>query len=811
MERRIPAGLFFFFIMSVLLLWGTFNRGFSQSLPEETYSKVRVMATSPEDLRLLQEYDVTVDHYLGSLKTGIELVINQTELTNLQASGLPYEVLIPDVSEYYRNRRPATEAELAQSRQIQAADNVTGFGYGSMGGFYTYAEVVAELDSMRLLYPNLISTKTEIGLTEQNRIIWMVKISDNPDLNESAEEAAVYYDALHHAREPASMTVMLYYMYWLLENYGIDPQATYLINNREMFFVPVVNPDGYVYNQTTDPNGGGMWRKNRRDSVGPCFGVDLNRNYSFGYGGSGSSGDPCSDTYRGTAAFSEPETQAVRDLVALIQPAIGFSLHSVAGAYLNPYGYTNVSPEYEIYAEFASDFAEVNQYLYGRTDQILSYTSSGTTRDYLHSVGTYAWTPEIGGSDFWPFQSEIIPVCSENLYGLKYLSWVAGAFADFQNYQILGSGYARPGDPLAISVSVKNRGLTRAAQQVAVSVTTNYPHVTPLVTAVNYDTIAARQIKQNVSQPFLFQVSTSASFLDEIPLVVSIAQEGVETARDTIRVTVGKAAPLFFDDGENGRENWSQSGSGQQWDTTFVDFYSEFHCFADSRYGNSSNNTNSYLTLTQNISLAGVEQPRLEFWAKWATETGYDYARLQISTNNGASWTTLAGQHTQIFGGQPSYLGIKHWVKESINLAPYAGQQARFRFYMYTDGGLVGDGFYFDDFKVVDYQDVVVALPGDETGLPKELALGQNYPNPFNPTTAISYQLPAISDVDIRVYNALGQKVRTLAREAQKPAGYYRVHWDGKNDAGQAVGSGVYICRLSAGERVLTRKMLLIR
>lgn len=143
--------------------------------------------------------------------------------------------------------------------------NVSGFGFGSMGGFYTLAEVLTELDNMKVLFPNLITTKVSIGNTIESRPMYMVKISDNPDIDENEPE--VLYTALHHAREPQSMMQMIYFMYYLLENYNSNPSVQYLVNNRELFFIPVVNPDGYEYNRSTYPTGGGMWRKNRKIMV----------------------------------------------------------------------------------------------------------------------------------------------------------------------------------------------------------------------------------------------------------------------------------------------------------------------------------------------------------------------------------------------------------------------------------------------------------------------------------------------------------------------------------------------------------------
>jgi len=167
---------------------------------------------------------------------------------------------------------------------------------------------MAELDEMTNLYPNLISAKYTIGNTQtiEGRDVYAIKISDNPGINE--DEPEVLYTALIHAREPAAMQQLIWYMWYLLENYGTNDEITYLVDNLEMYFVPVVNPDGYEYNHSTDPNGGGMWRKNKRDNNGGGFseyndGVDLNRNfgYNWGYDDSGSSPDPTSQTYRGTA------------------------------------------------------------------------------------------------------------------------------------------------------------------------------------------------------------------------------------------------------------------------------------------------------------------------------------------------------------------------------------------------------------------------------------------------------------------------------------------------------------------------------
>jgi hypothetical protein len=98
----------------------------------------------------------------------------------------------------------------------------------------------------------------------------------------------------------------------------------------------------------------------------------------------------------------------------------------------------------------------------------------------------------------------------------------------------------------------------------------------------------------------------------------------------------------------------------------------------------------------------------------------------------------------------------------------------------------------------------------ETTSLPKTFGISPNYPNPFNPTTLIKYQLPAKRDVKLLVYNILGQKVRILINNSIE-AGYHEVEWDGRNDSGIGVSSGVYIYHFSAGNYTKIRKMILLR
>jgi hypothetical protein len=234
---------------------------------------------------------------------------------------------------------------------------------------------------------------------------------------------------------------------------------------------------------------------------------------------------------------------------------------------------------------------------------------------------------------------------------------------------------------------------------------------------------------------------------------------------------------------------------------------------ADSRYGNVANSTNNTLTLTNTINLAGLSNPRLEFFARWANQPTSDYVRLQISTNNGSTWTALAGRYTTPVGGQPAYTGnMGRWVWESISLASYAGQRITLRFNLVTNSSLRGDGFYCDELRVVEYRDSMVSNVVGGGDIPGAFALEQNYPNPFNAQTRIAFTVPAASAggqkpgrASLKVYDALGREVATLVNTEVEP-GRHVVQWDA---AGLA--SGVYYYRLIVGAHSSTRTLVLIR
>ncbi|MGH8004816.1 MAG: M14 family zinc carboxypeptidase, partial [Limisphaerales bacterium] len=369
-------------------------------------SLVRVPTTSK--LEFLQMLGSGLDvAYVEPEGKFVDLVADSSEIIQLRFMGFSPFVAVPDL-------------------RVQGA----GLLGASMGGYHTYAEVKAFLDSIVAARPDLVSPVFSIGQSLEGREIWGVKLSNLPNGSDGRPE--VLYTALTHAREPASMEVLLYTIQYLLQNYGGDSFITGLLDTRDLYFIPVVNPDGYVYNQATNPSGGGFWRKNRRTNAGGSFGVDLNRNFGYLWGldDFGSSPTSTSEAYRGTAPFSEPETQRLRDFILSRNFKIEIDYHTYSNLWLFPWGYgTEPAEDYWLYRALADSAVKHNGYVPGPGWQL--YLTNGTSIDWSYSANPsnriYSFTPEVGGPNdgFWPPIPRIPVLAAENLLPNLFFAWAA--------------------------------------------------------------------------------------------------------------------------------------------------------------------------------------------------------------------------------------------------------------------------------------------------------------------------------------------------------------------------------------------------
>ncbi len=692
----------------------------------QNYKQVKVYMHDQLVIERINQLGIDLEHSSIEKDNSIVFFISDEDYHNLIKSGISIQVLIDDWFNYYNSLPILTESEIESIKNL-SRDNfsVEGFGFGSMGGYYTLNEIIANLDSMYAQYPNIITQKYSVGTSQEGRTIWAVKISDNPNVNES--EPAVGYDALIHAREPQSMASLLYFMWYLLENYNTDPEVTYLVNNRELYFIPCVNPDGYEYNRQTNPNGGGMWRKNRRNNGNGTYGIDLNRNfgYKWGYDNIGSSPTPGSETYRGPFAFSEPEAQAVRELATQKNYGTHFNMHSYQNAFLYPWGYINLqSPDSTTYKEFAGDMCTYNGFVHGISGQVLGYNSNGSVRDWMYGEQTtkakaFGYTVEIGSSSdgFWPPQHRIFPLAQGMLKPNLYNAWVAGSYVNMID-PAYSSQYINPGDIIHMNSIFRNKGIANS-ENIQLQLSSLSPHLTVNNGNSNLGSVPARGTAL-VPSPFSFTVSPSAPIDVEVNLLLTFFVDDIAINKDTLKLIFGTPVFAFIDTTNNPLNMWTVTAtpaSSPKWEATTQSFYSSPVSYTDSKDGNYANNAIVTMTTTNIIDLSGLNNPRLTFWTKFDIENNWDYGQVKISTNNGLTWIPMEGLFTEpgvgTFqpNGQPVYDGVQAgWVKEEISLSGFTNNQVKIRFELRSDGSINRDGWYVDDIAVYYYGIIPVEL-----------------------------------------------------------------------------------------------------
>ena len=339
----------------------------------------------------------------------IEIIISSDRLNELTSQQVPYSILIPDMNAYHR--------EL-------------------MGSYHTLAQVESMLQTIASTYPSITSLST-IGTTYEGRNIKCLEISDNPGVDEG--EPGVFFMGLHHAREWPSVEICLHIANNLTSLYGTNSTITNWVNNRRIWIVPVVNPDGYYYCHDL----GNDWRKNRKPYPGG-IGVDLNRNYggasngdpwsSWGSSFDGSTThDPSQETYCGPSPFSELETQAIRDMFLNNDICASITWHTHGELVMWPWGYTpSYAPDRTYLMQIGQQIAsritrQSGSGTYTPQQACTLYPTTGDTTEwaygyahYVQGKASFSYTIETCSS-FHPSATYLDQICKENCEGAYYI------------------------------------------------------------------------------------------------------------------------------------------------------------------------------------------------------------------------------------------------------------------------------------------------------------------------------------------------------------------------------------------------------
>ncbi|MDP6530153.1 MAG: DUF2817 domain-containing protein [Gemmatimonadota bacterium] len=784
--------------------------------------QLRVEGTPPKHLRLVWEPRVT-----------------ESEAEALRRAGVSFE-RIPD-----REKQARREMERVWEEQALAGgDRLL---RGDTRAYHTHAQIGTELQQTELDHPAIARFHT-IGSSVQGRELWAIEIGDNVGVEEAEPE--VRLTSTMHGNEPPGLEMLMYLVEHLTDNYGSDPDVTYLVDNYEIHIIPCHNPDGLTAGSRYNANG-----------------VDLNRNYPVPDGSVGEDG-----TYA-----SELETTFFKAHGAAHHFVISENGHSGALVVNYPWDYSYaLTPDDSAIIKLSLEYSTYNLPMYngsfsqGITNGAQWYVVHGSLQDWSYQdTGCIDVTIEYSDS-YSPPSSQLPQLWNENRE--SFLHFIKSARYGV-NGIVTGSD---TGLPLDATVTVSGNAksvvtdpdfgdyykliptgtydITFAAggyitkTEYGVSSTWG----TPTVLNVALDPVASGDVSGFVQEvggtPLTATVEVRTYPVDS--LVTSVQSDGGAGGAYTVNLVYGDyrflvSAPdhvtanrivtvdaasvtenfilggaeevvLFQDDFEAGSTGaWSLSGGS--WGISTV-AYNSTRSMTDSPSTTYANLANTSCAMASPVDLGGVESGTVSFFARWSIEDSWDCVQFQVSTDGGGAWTAVSTPYTTAGSGQgaqpsgePVFEGSQSaWVENSVDLAPWIGlTNVRFRFQLMSDSSVRKDGIYFDDFEIRVVQEIAtgVAVAGLGGGLTLE-----NAPNPFRSAsgTAFAFSLPAKASVRIAIHDAAGRLLRTLVEE-ELAAGEHVRPWDGRDDDGCRVAAGVYFASVEAAGARIMRKVVLTR
>ena len=668
-----------------------------------------------------------------------------------------------------------------------------------LGDYHTVAEALAEMSTYAAAYPAIARLDT-LGTSVEGRPIVGIKISDNVGVDEGEPEALIV--GCHHARELMSVEIPLYVMRRLLDGASSDPVLGAIVTGRETWIVPILNPDGHVYvEQHNGGQSGNWWRKNRRPNADGTIGVDLNRNYGYlwGFDDFGSSPTPSSETYRGTGAFSEPETAALRDFMETREFTTALSFHSYGSLVLYPWGYATLdTPDHAVYRALGDSMAIQNGYRSGNPKSGAIYLTNGGMDDWVYGdvaakSKVYGYTFEVNTAaqgGFAPNDALIGPTCE--------LNW--GPVLTLLRYSDEPRRVLGPPRPASFAI-------TPAVN--AARLSWSYPAPDPANPAARHDARRLVGLFETIddaeggvadwdSLRFAWSTARSASASHSYWSGSGDARVSVLTARHGVNVTAPESLIVnAFWDLEQNYDYWYAEASldgGQNWTTLSGDRTSDLDP-TGANEGNGITGTSGGGFLRAAFSLApflGAE-PLLRF--RCVTDPTISGEGLYVDdvspvvraaaeavTDTGSPDTTLA-----LTAGD----GPAHFQVRAVDAEGHRGP-----------------------YTVRVFYDPTVTAAAIPTAPVLVDAVRGAAPNPFNPRTEFRFTLAAGSAGPYRLdlFDASGRWVALVTEGVDDGrGGLQRIAWEARGSRGEPLASGVYFVLLRTPRGTAAGKVTLLR
>ncbi len=682
-----------------------FNQDSLGSLKLTKASKVLVLFDETHDFQRLAALGIDLHEGIFHSQVFFQGTLLGTQIEDIRAAGFNYKILIDDMAKWYMSHRDDKEVEFHSNVSCKPAKfehyiTPDHFKLGSLGGYMNYEEMMDNISNMNDAFPDFITKMKAIGnykTQEKNSLYW-TKIT-SPTKNKKYQ---VLYTALHHAREPGSMLQLIYFMWYVLENYDKDPMIKALLDHVELYFIPCVNPDGFLYNIAGYPGGLVYWRKNRSIINGFRYGVDLNRNYGYkwGFDDIGSSDDPESLVYRGPAPFSEPETQAVRDFCNQHDFKFALNAHTTSGLLIYPWGYKyELTEDSSIFNKLGNNLTKENDYIHGNSKII--YIVNGDSDDWMYGDSSkpkiLSMTPEVGRHGFWSPRIQLIPDCKQMLWmnigtGLSCLP-LANIEANEYPFIMQQEG--------SMEYEIVNIGIQEGNFKV---------DILPLSgNIISYsDKHRSYRIKPFSSKKQLlsFEVEPGTPDGDSIVFEVKI-YNGYYSQTFHLSSRYVSSNPFFTEDFTD-LHRWERSNNAV-WGISNKTYTSRPGALADSPMSFYDSSTVGEIYTKANIITvpSGSKGLIWTYKAKWdMPNNGIDIVHPFIIVN-GVKFTDLCSKYMtkSLLNDKQTYFGLKNdWVEEKIDLSDFVkpGDRLQLGFEIQTSMylPLLLDGIYIDDIKL---------------------------------------------------------------------------------------------------------------
>lgn len=681
---------------------------------QEKWSRVKIFPPADLSARAHLLGLLEIDHFDSDVQGAVITELSERNLKTLHASGIAYQVLLPDVAAYLDSVNQLYYASQTAKGKTNILGRVAIEQPGStidkiivrpaafdvkatFGGYYNFAEMEAAMNTLVASYP-AIAQKFSIGKTYEGRDIWVIKISDNVTTDD-ANEPEVLYLGLQHAREAITGASMIFFMQYLCEQYGKDSRIKDLVDNRELFIIPCFNPDGWEYNRTSmNGSPGGGWRKNRSpiDSTVNIttsnkggvktsdttityntFGVDLNRNWGVdwahcsapikGPSTSCGSGTKSSDTYWGPNAFSERETGAVRDFVKSRNFIAGFDQHAFGPYYSLPFGRQSLHPN-EM-SQKGKDFFIAVPALMGKYNGMraadsydaLSYEVAGGFKDWM-LMGELGSSIGTGKKDtVWAMTGEGGAGGGSSQFGSMSNFWAPASQIvnlckgmTYQNLQLAFAAgtYVDIQDASGIAMNAASGTLSFRVKRLGLG---NNPVKVTLVPLENMQTggsvtIPGMVYYEDYTGSINYNLFPGIGNGQRIKFAWRVEADGY-TYADTV-VKFYSPQHLLSDDMEGASlaAGWTTTGG---WSYSTDDKLDGNQSLTESPGGNYATSTTRMITNNNALNLTGASAAYLTFWTKYRAENFRDKLQVQVSTN---STDGVNGTWTAIAG--------KHTIQE---------------------------------------------------------------------------------------------------------------------------------------------------